>query len=761
MKNLKNRDKKQLKIRVKGIVQGVGFRPFVYRIARENNITGYVLNDTEGVLIICEGKPSSLQEFLNSIKHNPPPLAKIQDIKITEHKPKGYKTFSIRKSKDKKTKDTFIPPDTMVCDECLSEFFNPHNRRYHYPFITCTHCGPRFSIINDIPYDRKNTEMKEFPMCKECMSEYLDPVNRRFHTEPNACPTCGPHLFLYDNKRNLLSEKTDEICDFVADYLKRGKIIAIKGVGGYHLSVDATNDNAVSLLRRRKNRPFKPFAIMMKDIKIVKEYFSINEEEERLLISKERPIVLIREKRRLASSFVAPNIQHIGLMLPYTPFQHLLFSHPDIMALVMTSGNISREPIISDDEEAFLELSNIADYFVTYNRKITVFSDDSVLFIEGNTPYFIRRSKGFVPLPFIKNRKFPKSILATGGDLKNSFAIGKENKIILSQYLGDLSSPKSEALYKKILSHFRKIFAFSEDVVVSDKHPNYFTTSIAEEISKNGVKWMKVQHHHAHIVSVMENLDIEKPVIGLAFDGTGYGDDGNLWGSEFFVATKKEYHRRAHFDYFPLPGGEKAIHEIWRIGLSLLYSSFEGRVPLRKYKDKKAILELIEKNINSPLTCSIGRLFDGIASILDIENIITTEAEAAQKLENIACSGWQTEYFDIPYSEKMGIKIIDTFELVRKITEMKKKKFRISRIARIFHNSISNVSIKIAREISKETGIKSVVLSGGSFQNRLLLGTIKEGLEKEGFEVYTPLDIPFNDGGIALGQISIGRELIK
>ncbi len=749
--------KKHIEIRIKGIVQGVGFRPFVYRIALKNNLKGYVLNDTEGVLIGAEGEEESIKNFLVDIKNNAPPLSFIQEITVKDGPLKNYSNFSIKESVKTYKKETFIPPDTMVCHECLSEFFDPKNRRFHYPFITCTHCGPRFSIINDIPYDRENTEMKNFPMCKDCLSEYNNPLDRRFHTEPNACPVCGPHLFLYDNKGKLITDDTDEIASLSVKFLKEGKILAIKGVGGYHLSADATNDKVVHILRERKKRPFKPFAVMMGDIETVKSYFYVDKKEEEILISKERPIVLIREKRRLLSSLIAPNLSFKGIMLPYTPFQHLLFTYPDLKALIMTSGNISGEPIISDDETAFLELSHIADYFVTYNRKIAAFSDDSVVFVENETSYFIRRSRGFVPLPFIKKKSIQIPIFATGGDLKNVFGLSKEYKIILSQYLGDLSSPKSEVLYRKTYRHFKKIFDIQPKVIVSDAHPGYFTTQIAEELSKEGLEWIKVQHHHAHIVSVMEDLELKGPVIGIAFDGTGYGDDGNLWGSEFLIVSREDYKRVGHFSYFPLPGGEKAIKEIWRIGISLLYGAFSGKVSFRKYKSKNAIIELIEKSINTPLTCSIGRLFDGIANILDICEETTEEAEAAQKLENIATTGWEKDLFTIPYKEEDEKIIVDTYEIVRKIVDMKKRKMRIPKIARIFHNSISHISIEIALKISKETGIKDIVLSGGVFQNRIILKLLKEGLEEKGMKVYTPQHIPLNDGGIALGQIGIGR----
>ncbi len=748
---------KHAEIRVKGTVQGVGFRPFVYRIALKYNLKGFVLNDTEGVLIVVEGEEKAIKNFLTYIKNNPPPLSFIQEINVKYGPLENYHNFYIKESVKTSKRETFIPPDTMVCKECLLEFFDPQNRRYHYPFITCTHCGPRFSIINDIPYDRENTEMKYFPMCKECRLEYNDPLNRRFHTEPNACPSCGPHLFLYNNKGKLITENTDEIASLSVKFLKEGRIIAIKGVGGYHLSVDATNDKAVHLLRERKKRPFKPFAVMMKNIETVKSYFYVDRKEEELLTSKERPIVLIREKRRLLSSLIAPNLSFKGIMLPYTPFQHLLFTYPYITALVMTSGNISGEPIISNDDVAFSELSQIADYFVTYNRNIAAFSDDSVVFVESETPYFIRRSRGFVPLPFIKKESINRAIFATGGDLKNSFGLAKKYKIILSQYLGDLSSPKSEVLYRRTYKHFKKIFDIQPEVVISDTHPGYFTTQIAEELSKEGLKWIKVQHHHAHIVSVMEDLDLKGPVIGIAFDGTGYGDDGNLWGSEFLIVSREKYKRAGHFAYFPLPGGEKAIKEIWRIGVSLLYGALSGKVPFRKYKNKNPIIELIKKNINTPLSCSIGRLFDGIANILDICEEVSEEAEAAQKLENIATTGWEKDLFEIPYKEKNGEIVIDTYEIVRKIVDMKKRKMRISKIARIFHNSIVHISTKMTLKISNATGIKDVVLSGGVFQNRIILTLLKENLQEKGMKVYTPHSIPFNDGGIALGQIGIGR----
>ncbi len=754
--------KKHLSIRINGIVQGVGFRPFIYRLAIENNIKGYVLNDTEGVTIEAEAEEESLKRFVKAIKDEFPPLAIIQEIKIEETPLQGYTRFWIEKSRKTDKKATFIPPDTNLCKDCLRELFDPADRRYHYPFIVCTHCGPRFSIVKDIPYDRGNTSMAPFPMCAECKKEYEDPLDRRFHTQPTCCPACGPRLFLYKKDKTLISENTEKIVQKTYELLKAGHIVAIKGVGGFHLACDATNDEAVARLRERKRRPFKPFALMVGNIEKIEEFLYVSPKERELLLSKERPIVILKEKKRVVSKFVAPHLTHIGIMLPYTPFQYMLFSLDKDLILVMTSGNLSDEPICFRDEEAFERLKEIADYFVTYNREIVAHSDDSVMFVLKETPFFIRRSKGFVPAPILMKKKAPIHLFASGADLKNSFALAKEGIVILSQYLGDLESPITQKVYKEAVSHFLKIFDVHPEIFISDMHPNYFTTRLTDELAE-GKRRLKMQHHHAHIASVMAEYEIEEPVIGLAFDGTGFGIDHKIWGSEFLIADRKGFKRAVHFSYFMLPGGEKAIKEVWRTGLSLLYQARISLdyLPLKKKYPVDIICQMLKKKLNSPYACSIGRIFDGVAAILGIAEVISTEAEAAQKLEEEALKTEKFQKIEVPFEEKEGEIIISTEELIKKLIELKDKGVASSEIALSFHWALIEVSFKMVELLRERYGIKKVVLSGGAFQNKLLLKGLWEALEKAGFEVFLPKKTPLNDGGIALGQIVIGQEALN
>ncbi len=759
---------KHLHIRVQGIVQGVGFRPFIYRLALENGIKGYVLNDTEGVTIEAEGEEEDLKRFVKAIKNEFPPLAIVQEIKVKEGEICGYDKFFIEKSRKTTKKTTFMPPDTALCADCLREFFDPNDRRYHYPFITCTHCGPRFSIIKDIPYDRKNTAMAPFPMCPACEQEYNDPLDRRFHTQPTACPVCGPHLFLYKNDKTLISEDTDEIAEKTVALLKYGHIVAIKGVGGFHLACDATNDEAVRRLRERKRRPFKPFALMAGSLEKIKEFLHVSPKEEELLLSKERPILILKEKLPNAISlYVAPFLSYVGIMLPYTPFQHLIFSLDKDLVLVMTSGNLSDEPIVFKDEDAFDRLGHIADYFVTYNREIVAHSDDSVMFVLNETPFFIRRSRGFVPVPFLLKEKTPVHLFAAGADLKNCFAIAKDNVVILSQYLGDLESLTTQEVYKKAVAHFRKVFDVHPEVFISDMHPGYFTTKLADELAE-GKKRIKVQHHHAHIAAVLAEYEINEPVIGLAFDGTGYGTDGHIWGSEFLIADKRKFKRVAHFSYFGLPGGEMAIKEVWRIGLSLLYEAgidLETNIPftqrLKGNPRTAFILQMLKKRLNCPLACGMGRLFDGIAAILGIAEKISTEAEAAQKLEETALKAKEKLNFSVDYKEKADGIIIPCAQIVREVISLLQTNVPISEIAMAFHRSLVEVSLKVIARLSEKYGLKTVVLNGGAFQNRILLGMLSQKLKEQDYKVLLPQKTPLNDGGIALGQIVIAQDQLK
>ncbi len=744
-------------VTVKGIVQGVGFRPFVFNLATRLNIKGFVSNNTEGVIIHLEGEEFVLKQCIELITSNPPPLAHIFNITIKQLPPNGFTQFTIEHSSITLLREAFIPPDVAICNDCLTDFFTPDKRRYHYPFTTCTHCGPRFSIISDIPYDRENTAMHPFAMCPDCREEYTNPHNRRFHTQPNACPQCGPHIVLCDSSGNILESRIDAVICQLHAILKE-HIVAIKSVGGYHLACDATNDRCVALLRERKVRPCKPFAIMVSSVQLLETFCSVTAKEKELLTSKERPIVLVKRTKDILSKYVAPGLSYIGVMLPYTPFQYLLFENNPESIYIMTSANISDEPIIYNDDDAFERLNTIADYFVTYNRQIVSHTDDSVVYVVNEKPYFVRRSRGYVPAPiFIKET--PLHILATGGDLKNSFALARNNVAVVSQFLGDLATPWGNDLYRKTIAHFCKIFDVKPQCIAHDMHPNYFTTMFAQEHATT--QTFAVQHHHAHIASVCQEYSLTEPVIGIAYDGTGYGTDHTLWGSELLIADTKEFIRAAHFDYFGLPGGENAIKDPWKIGLSLLMAASIDDTPFfTQQKEKECVKEIVHKNINCPATCSIGRLFDGVSAILGIAHHISTEAEAAMLLEEKALAAIEdNSVFDVTISQGQSL-VIDTAHIIQEIVSMIELHVPVTAIAMRFHRAIARVTIATACKLREHYSINKVVLSGGVFHNRILLHLITTGLAKKSFDVYTPYKLPCNDGGIALGQIAIARDNI-
>ncbi|MBN2158513.1 MAG: carbamoyltransferase HypF [Spirochaetes bacterium] len=753
--------KKALEIRIRGIVQGVGFRPFVYQLARQHRICGGGFNDTEGVLIEAEGDPADLEQFVRDLSDKAPPLSSVMSVETSDRRPAGRTDFVIEKSRSTGKRLAFYSPDVAVCDLCLSEFFDTADRRHLYPFITCINCGPRFSIVSDIPYDRGNTAMDPFPMCDACLAEYKDWTNRRFHSQPNACPVCGPRLSLVDASGAPVPVPDGRIAEKTVELLKGGKIVAIKGTGGYHLAANALNDTAVGELRRRKRRPFKPFAVMTGSIGAAERMAVVSPVERELLLSRERPIVLLKEKGELMSRLVAPGLSYQGLMLPSTPFQHNLFSIDPEMVLVMTSGNVSDEPIEYCDETALARLGRIADYFVTYNREIIGQGDDSVLYVVDVKPFFVRRSRGYVPVPFLSSES-PRTILAAGGDLKNSFAIARSRYIIMSQYLGDMADPLTYAVFKKTVDHFIRIFDAEPEVIVSDLHPGYLTRGHAEDMASSGRRLIEVQHHHAHIVSVMEEHCLDGPVIGIAFDGTGYGTDGALWGSEFLIAERGSFERAAHFSYFPLPGGESAIHDVWKIGLSLLHGRFGRDYPFMERDERSAgVIEVIEKKINSPLTCSIGRIFDGVAAILSISRSVSAEAEAAQLLEETALRGKPpARPYIIPFPDSDPI-VIETDELTGYVVSLMEQRASVGDIAAAFHASIVRTAVDVAKRLRERTGIGSVALSGGVFHNRILLSGMMEKLGAAGFTVYTHKAVPCNDGGIALGQVAVAKELLK
>ena len=742
---------------IKGIVQGVGFRPFIHKLVKNYNLSGWVLNSNQGVEMDIEGKTEELHNFINDIKKKLPPLARIEKIEVNQLPLIGHKGFYIKKSIVKE-EDGFVlvSPDISICEDCLQELFDPHNRRFHYPFINCTNCGPRFTIIKDIPYDRGKTTMNNFKMCSLCQSEYDDIENRRYHAQPNACADCGPQVSLYQNKRKL--EGIDPI-EKAVKLLKEGKIGAIKGLGGFHLACDATNNKAVARLRRLKNREAKPFGIMSFNLEKIKQYCKLGKKEEEWLINRARPIVLLKKKEdSLISSLTAPRNNYLGVMLPYTPLHYLLLKD-NFTALIMTSGNIADQPIIGDNQEALEKLDRIADFFLLYNRDIFNRCDDSVLKIINGDNAFFRRSRGYVPHPIILDFKL-KEVLALGGELKNTISFSKENYVFLSQYLGDLKSVETLNFLKESIASLKKMFRINPEIIACDLHPDYLSTQYAEETrAKKGLRVVKVQHHHAHIVSCMAENNIKEKVIGVAYDGTGYGDDGNIWGGEFLLCDLKEYLRVGHLKYYPLPGGDKAIMEPWRMAYSYLYSIYGSRAKKididfnrRMDYDKLSIIEkMIDKNINSPLTSSCGRLFGAASSLIGIRDEISYEGQAAMELESFCASGIKERYNFCICKEGKEF-IIDPQEIFIDIIKDLKEGIDKKVIAAKFHNTVAEFTLNLCGKIRENTGINKIALSGGVFQNRYLTEKIISLLEKDGFQVYTQRKVPPNDGGISLGQ---------
>jgi len=742
---------------IKGIVQGVGFRPFIHKLVQNYNLSGWVLNSNQGVEIEVEGKTEEINSFVSNVKKKLPPLARIEKIEVNQLPLVGYKGFSIKKSIVKEENSfILVSPDISICEDCLQELFDPQNRRFRYPFINCTNCGPRFTIIKDIPYDRKKTTMNNFKMCSLCQGEYDNIEDRRYHAQPNACADCGPQVSLYQNKIKI--EGIDPI-EKAAKLLKEGKIGAIKGLGGFHLACDATNNKAVTRLRRLKNRETKPFAIMSFNLEKIMQYCKLGEKEKEWLLNRARPIVLLRKKEdSLISPLVAPRNNYLGVMLPYTPLHYLLLKD-NFTALIMTSGNITDQPIIGDNLEALEKFDGIVDFFLSYNRDIFNRCDDSVIKIINDNNVFFRRSRGFVPHPIILDFKL-REVLALGGELKNTISFSKENYIFLSQYLGDLKSVETLEFFKESITSFKKMFKVKPEIIACDLHPDYLSTQYAEEIKvKKGLKVVRVQHHHAHIVSCMAENNVKEKVIGVAYDGTGYGDDGNIWGGEFLLCDLKKYSRVGHLKYYPLPGGDKAVMEPWRMAYSYLYSIYGSgakKIDIdfnrRMDYDKLSIIEkMIDKNINSPLTSSCGRLFDAVSSLIGIRDEITYEGQAAMELESFCASGIKERYKFRIHKEGEEF-IIDPQQIFIDIIKDLKEGIDKKIIAAKFHNTVAEFTLNLCGKIRENTGINEIALSGGVFQNKYLTEKVVFLLEDKGFKVYIQRKVPPNDGGISLGQ---------
>jgi hydrogenase maturation protein HypF len=749
---------KRAEIGITGIVQGIGFRPFIYNLAQKHLIRGWVLNNEKGVFIDAESEDGNLKRFIQDIPKLAPPLAKIESFDVRYIEPLGYTTFEIRKSEEAEEKFVLISPDVATCDQCLSELFSTQNFRYRYPFINCTLCGPRFTIIKDIPYDRHKTTMAPFKMCPVCQKEYEDPADRRFHAQPNACSACGPSLCLKNREGK---EVPGDPMEETLNLLSKGRIVAIKGLGGFHLACDAKNQEAVSLLRSRKFREDKPFAVMCRNIEEVKEHCEVNEEEEKLLLSVERPIVILRRRGNYPIAHaVAPYQDTLGVMLPYSPLHHLLLNGP-LKTLVMTSGNVSDEPISYTNEEAFHRLSKIADYFLLHNREIHMRCDDSVTRIFEGKPYILRRSRGYVPFPI--KLPFPlEMILACGGELKNTFCLTRGQYAFMSHHIGDLENLETLTSFGEGIEHFKKLFYIEPKAVAYDLHPDYLSTQYA--LSIQDIPKVEVQHHHAHIVSAMAENGIEGDVIGVALDGTGFGLDGTIWGGEFIKANLRGFDRLAHMKKVPMPGGTMAIKEPWRMAMVYLSEAFGDeatslRIDLMKRIDfqKWEILKrMIEKKINTPWTSSMGRLFDAISSLLSIRDEVHYEGQAAIELEMIADPEVRGQYpFHIHQEERPMV--INTIEIIRGVVHDLVKNVSASKISGKFHRTVASLIVNTCEVIRAEEGLNRVVLSGGVFQNILLLSFVKKGLKESGFEVYTHHLVPTNDGGISLGQAVIAH----
>jgi len=748
-------------IRVRGIVQGVGFRPFVYNLAQRLQLSGYVLNSSAGVLIEVEGDAAGLERFVEALRGEAPPLAQIEDVSVANLAPAGYSGFVIRESVDEPGQLVPVSPDVATCDDCMRDFRSPENRRFGYAFTNCTNCGPRYTITRTIPYDRPLTTMACFPMCKRCLREYEDPADRRFHAQPNACPDCGPSLWLsadFDKERDSFAAIRE-----VQRLLREGRIVAIKGLGGFHLVCDPANDAAVRLLRERKKRSDKPFALMVPDVAAAERLCFVSGEERVALESVHRPIVILaRRPGAPVSPALAPGNNTLGVMLPYTPLHHLLFDGA-FQALVMTSGNLSEEPIVTGNREAAGRLGRVADEFLFHNRDIHTRVDDSVVRVFQGQERVLRRSRGYAPYPV--SLSFPVAeILACGGELKSTFCLTKEHHTFLSQHIGDLENYETLVFFRETLERMKDLFRIAPTTVAYDLHPQYLSTKLALE--QADVEKIGVQHHHAHIASCMAENGVTDKVIGVAFDGTGFGTDGKIWGGEFLVADFTGFERRAHFRYIVLAGGDTAVREPWRLALSYLLDTFGARfdtidLPLlsRVAPNKiTTVRSMIERGLNTVPTSACGRLFDAVASIAGVRDEVNFEAQAAIELETSALAGVDDLYpFEIGFGEPWQIDVRPTIErIVQDVLAAKPAGW----ISAVFHNTIAAIIVEVCRRLRAAEGIGRVCLSGGTFQNVYLLERAVGGLRAQGFEVFLHAKVPPNDGGIALGQAVIANALL-
>ena len=739
----------RVQVRLRGIVQGVGFRPFVYNLAQRLNLAGYVLNDSSGLIAEVEGAPAAIEGFLEALGSEHPPLAWIQDRVVTSLPPTGDGEFRIRPSVAETGKFALISPDIATCAACLADCTDPGNRRYGYAFTNCTNCGPRYTIIRDIPYDRPHTTMAGFTMCEECRAEYQNPADRRFHAQPNACPTCGPALSAEPGRAGFslpispIAEAQRRLAD--------GEILAIKGLGGFHLACDACNPGAVGRLRARKRRSDKPFAVMVGNLEAARELCVVDDAAARALSGPRHPIVILprREDTALADD-IAPGNPTLGVMLPYTPLHHLLFRGAAFQALVMTSGNLSEEPIVVENHDARQRLGGVADWFLVHNRDIYMRADDSVVRIFEGEERVMRRSRGYTPETLDVGREMPE-LLAVGGELKNVFCLTKGTHAILSQHIGDLENYETLVFFEETLANLRKLFRVTPRAVAYDLHPGYLSTRYA--LGLEGLEKIGVQHHHAHIASCMAENGLAGEVIGVAMDGTGYGLDGAIWGGEFLLASYAGFERRAHLRYVPLAGGDRAVREPWRSALGYAGAAERLLAGVGEHVDEqrlRAVERMIATGTNTVMTSSCGRLFDAVAALIGLRYEVNFEGQAAIELEAIVDPSCEERYqFDIGGEE------LDFRAMMERIA---KERAAPSVVAARFHNTLAAAIHEMCLRMRRESGIGRVCLSGGTFQNMRLLALAARALRASGFELFLHRKVPPNDGGIALGQAVIAAE---
>ena len=775
---------RRLRIEVHGAVQGVGFRPFVYRLAIELGLTGWVINDTRGVFIEVEGLEPNLHLFQERLVREAPPRAVIQKVDSLWLEPVGYERFEIRHSDAGGTKTVLVLPDIATCADCLKEISDPGDRRYGYPFTNCTNCGPRFTIIEALPYDRPNTTMRHFVMCPDCQAEYDQPINRRFHAQPNACPVCGPHLTLWSAQGEVLVQGDDaQVLQQAASGLRQGLVVAVKGLGGFHLMVDARNADAVALLRQRKRRPHRPLALMARDLEQARTLCSISEEAEQLLTTPEAPILLLpRLSNAPVADNVAPNNPNLGIMLPYTPLHHLLLHMLDF-PVVATSGNLTDEPICTDEREALRRLGGVADLFLVHNRPITRHADDSIVWIVDKQAQLLRRARGYAPLPVTVARPLP-TILGVGTHLKNTVALSVGPHVFISQHIGDLETLEAIIAFERVIADFLRLYEAKPVAIAHDLHPDYVSTRWAQEALRTGhianlpvaaeeLKLVAVQHHHAHLAACLAENKVSGSALGVTWDGTGYGTDGTVCGGEFLLGDSADFVRVAHLRPFRLLGGEAAVLEPCRVAVALLWEVLgedvwerDDLAPLREFSmsQRGLLAQMLQRGVNAPVTTSVGRLFDGVAALVGLHQRVTFEGQAAMALEFAADPSVQEaypflleEHRDREGGAALSKWILDWRPLLVALLDDLQRKVPAGIMAARFHNALVEGIVAVARQV----GHARVILSGGCFQNRWLTERGTAALRRAGFEVLLHRHVPPNDGCVSLGQVMVAAAKLE